>query len=153
MNVQRTGERLDLGCSPVRLGGLEAGLRLGRESSETERVVGGDVSKDLAIQAVAGVLEAIDKGRVAHTIDASSGANADDPERAELALFLFTADVGEFQAAFNGFLGCLVELGFGEEVATRALENLFAAVATLCTPFYTGHGSVSFCVNRYSGWR
>jgi hypothetical protein len=41
-------------------------------------------------------------------------------------------------------LSSLVELGFGEEVTTRALEDLFAAVVAFCTPFYTGHGASPF---------
>ncbi len=72
------------------------------------------------------------------------GADADDPERAVLALFLFAAGVGELQSALDGFLGSLVELGFGEEVAGCALENFAAAIGALGTAFYTRHGAVLF---------
>jgi hypothetical protein len=41
-------------------------------------------------------------------------------------------------------LSSLVELGFCEEVSTRALEDFFAAVVAFCTPFYTGHRDSPF---------
>jgi hypothetical protein len=82
----------------------------------------------------------------------AGGADADDPEGAELALLLLAAGVGKLEAALDGFLGCLVELGFGEEVTTRALEDLFAAVAAFVLRFTRGM-CFSFCVLRLSGWR
>ena len=64
--------------------------------------------------------------------------------------FLLAADVGEFETALHGFLRCLVELGFGEEVTAGSLEDLFAAVIAFCATFYAGHGWFSFryCVMR-----
>ena len=61
-----------------------------------------------------------------------------------LALLLLAAGVGEHQAAFDGLLRCLVELGFGEEVAAGAFQDLLAAVGALGTPFYTGHRGSPF---------
>src|ERR1700733_1611515 len=118
---------------------LQGCLCLHGKSGKASCVVGGDIGEDLAVELIAGELEAVDEGRVAHAVDAAGCVDADDPESAELALLLFTAGVGELKSALDGFLSGLVELGFGEEVTTRALEDLFAAIVAFCTPFYTGH--------------
>src|SRR5882757_5991792 len=118
---------------------LESCLGLDSEGSEARGVVGGDVCEDLAIQLIAGELEAVDEGGVAHAVVAAGCVDADDPEGAVLALLLFAAGVGELERALDGLLSSLVELGFGEEVTTGALEDLLAAVVAFCTPFYTGH--------------
>jgi hypothetical protein len=125
--------------SALGLGGLLArGVRLGRggasglgdfgEGGETGGIVGGDVGEDLTVEGVAGELEAVDEGGVAHAVLESGGADADDPKRAILALLLLAAGVGELESALDGFLSGLVELGFGEEVAAGALEDLAAAI-------------------------
>jgi len=142
--VMRAGEALRLGGG-LFAGGLCGGKRvLGRdgEGGEAGGVVGGDVGEDLAIEGVAGELETVDEGRVAHAVEAAGGVDTDDPESAILALLLLTAGVGEHESALDGLLCCLIELGFREEVTTRALQDLFAAVVTLSTPFYTGHGDL-----------
>src|SRR5580698_1018394 len=140
----RTAMMLALCCDLCGLGGFEGCLGLDREGGEACGVIGGDVGQDLAIELVACLLEAVDEGRVAHAVQLGCGADTDDPERAELTLLLFTAGVGEHESALDGFLGCLIELGFSEEVSTRALEDLFAAVVAFCTTFYTRHGASPF---------
>ena len=117
----------------------ESGLGLLHQLGKARGVVHGDVGEDLAIELDAGLLEAVDELRVAGAVQLGSGGDADDPERAELALLLAAAGVGELEAALDGFLGCLVELGFCEEVTACALEDLFAAVIPLGTAFYAGH--------------
>ncbi len=122
-------------------GGLttESSFGLCGQSSKACRIVGGNVGKDLAVQAVARLLEAVDERRVAHTVQTRRCADTHNPQRAELALLLLAANVGKLQPALNCFLGGLVELGFGEEVTACALEDLFAAVIAFCTAFYTRH--------------
>jgi len=123
---------------------LQSGLGLSRECSETRSVVRGDVGQNLTVQTIAGKLQPVDERRVTHIVDPAGRVDADDPESAELALLLFASGIGEFERALDCFLRCLVELGFGEEVTTRALQNLLAAVVTFCTPFYTGHRDSPF---------
>src|SRR5580704_14965298 len=113
-------------------GNLQGCLGLNGKGSKACGVVGSDIGENLAIQAVAGELEAVDKGRVAHTIVAASCVDADDPEGAVLALLLFAAGVGELERALDCLLSGLVELGFGKEITTRALEDLLAAVVAFC---------------------
>src|SRR5260370_19997349 len=106
----------------VLVGGyFESCLGLRGEGSEAGGVVGGDVGEDLAVEAVAGELEAVDEGGVAHAVDAAGCIDSYDPEGAELALLLFAAGVGELERALNSLLSGLVELGFGEEITTRSL--------------------------------
>src|ERR1700742_1655847 len=60
-------------CGKLRrnlLGALEPGLGLHSKCGETCGVVGGDVGEDLAVEAVASLLEAVDKGGIAHNVDA-----------------------------------------------------------------------------------
>src|SRR6185437_4254018 len=54
--------------------------------------------------------------------------------------------VGKLEAALYGFLRCLVELGFRQEIAACAFQNLFAAVMPLSSTFYAWHGGSPFCV-------
>jgi hypothetical protein len=63
-----------------------------------------------------------------------------------LALLLLAAGVGKLEAALDGFLGCLVKLGFGKEITACAFKNLFAAVTPLGTAFYAGH--IDFSILR-----
>src|SRR6185437_13142035 len=127
------------GCGTCVLRCLQCCLGLLGESGKAGGVVGGDVGKDLAVQTVAGQLEAVDEGRVAHAVDAAGRVDTDDPESAVLPLLLLAAGVREHESALDGLLRCLIELGFCEEVTTRALEDLLAAIITFRTPFYTGH--------------
>ena len=95
-------------------GGLgECALGLIGERGKTSRIVDGEVGQNLAIQVDAPQFETVDELRIADPVELGGCADADDPEPAELTLLLLAADVGEFETAFNGFLRCLVELGFG----------------------------------------
>ena len=89
-------------------GGLgECALGLIGERGKAGRIVDGEVGQNLAIQVDSPQLKTVDKLRIADPVELGGGADADDPEPAELALLLLAADVGEFETAFNGFLGCL----------------------------------------------
>ena len=83
----------------------------------------------------------MDELRVSDAVGLGCGIDAHDPERAELALLLFASAVSELHAALDGFLGCLVELGFGEEVAAGALQDFLAAVGAFGSTFDAWHAS------------
>ncbi len=55
---------------------------------EARGVVDGDVGEDLAVELDAGLLEPVDELRVAGAVELGGGGDADNPERAELALLL-----------------------------------------------------------------
>src|SRR6185437_4821041 len=88
-------------------------LRLFHQPREAFGVVDGDISQYLAVQFYAGLLQPVDELRIAGAVELAGCGDADDPQRAELALLLAPAAIGELQAALDGFLRCLVELGFG----------------------------------------
>ena len=106
----------------------QRGLGLVHQIGKPGGVLDGDVGEDFAVQFNAGLLEAVDELRIAEVVQLGGGGDADNPERTELALLLLAAGVGKLQAALDGFLGCLVELGLRKEVSTSSLKNLFAAV-------------------------
>src|SRR5271157_5700545 len=126
------------------------GFRLLHESGEACGVIYGDVGQHLAVELDSGGLETVDELRVADVVDLGGGIDAHDPERAELAFFLLASAVSELQSALYGFLRCLVELRFCEEITAGALENLFAAVVAFCSTFYAGHCLVLLLVLRYA---
>jgi len=113
------------------------------ESGEASCVLDGDVGEDLAVQFDASLLQAVDQLRVAEVIQLGGSRDAHDPQRTELALLLLAACVGKLQAALDGLLGCLIELGLRKEVSTGSLQNLLAAVTPLGTAFYAGHNNFS----------
>src|ERR1700728_1039466 len=105
---------------------LQSGLGLLYQPCKAGCVLHSDIGQDLAIQLDASLFQSIDQLRIAEVVELGCSRDADDPQRAELALLLTAAGGGELEAALYCFLGCLVELGLGEEVAACALENLFA---------------------------
>jgi hypothetical protein len=121
------------------LSSSEGGFGLLSKFGKSGGVLDGDVGEDLAIKLDASLFQSVDELRVAGAVGLGGGRDADDPQGAELALLLLAAGVGELEAALDGFLGCLVELGFSKEVSTSSLENLFAAITPLGTTFYAGH--------------
>jgi hypothetical protein len=59
------------------------------------------------------------------------------------------ANVGELETALDGFLRCLVELGFCEEVTAGSFEDFLAAVVTFRSTFNAGLCfSFKYCVVR-----
>ena len=55
-------------------------------------------------------LGAVHKGGIVHSVCAGGGGNAGDPQAAEIALSLFTADIGIVAGFHNCLLGSLKSL-------------------------------------------
>src|ERR1700738_1101755 len=126
LSFRPSGLRADSGSGGCGAG--ESGFRLLHQLGKAGCIMHGDVGQDLAIQLDAGLLEPVDELGVTGAIQLAGGVDAHDPQGAELALLLFAAGVSELEAAFDGFLGSLVELRFCEEVTACPLKNLLAAV-------------------------
>src|SRR5579883_3484800 len=107
-------------------------------------VFDGQVGEDLAIEFDAGFLEAADEPGVAEAVGLGGGADADDPERAELALALLATGVSELEAALDGLFGGAVEFGFCQEITAGAVEDFFPLGAALGSTFYARHGLLLF---------
>src|SRR6185437_8329285 len=118
-------------------------------------VVHRDIGQHLAVQFHAGFFQAADELVITDAVQLGGSADAHNPDGTILALFLFTAAVGELQPALNRLFGGAIELGFCEEIATGALQYLLAALAALGTAFYARH-SAPFCgrsLPAVCGWR
>ena len=72
-----------------------------------------DIRQNLAVQIDAGGLQAVHELAVGNAGFAAGRIDADNPERAVVALLVLAADIGELQAALDGLLGCAVELALG----------------------------------------
>src|SRR5580700_7193738 len=127
-------------CNSVNLGGCaQSGLRLPDQRGESGCVVHGEIGEHLAIQLDAGLLQAVDQLRVRDAVDLRGGVDAHNPDGAVLPLLALAAAVGKLQPALDSFLRCLVQLGFGEEVAARPFQDFLAAVIAFCPTFYARH--------------
>src|SRR5882672_11528047 len=91
----------------------ESALRLLGEALKPAGIVHRQVGQDLAIQLHAAFLEAVNELVVAHPVQFGGGADAHNPERAVLPLFLFASGVSELEPALHRFFGGSVEFGFG----------------------------------------
>src|SRR6185437_7718675 len=123
---------------------LQRRFRLGRKLAEAGGVVHGDVGQDLAVERDAGELQAVHELAVADLVLAGGGADADDPELAELALALLAPAVGELERALAGFLRRAVQLALGEEEALGEAEDFLALVAPFGAAFYARHRFLLF---------
>ena len=83
-------------------GSAQGALRLLGEALKGGGVVDRQISQNLAVELNARALQSVDELAVAHAVQLGSGADADNPQRAVLALLLLASGVGEPQAAFHG---------------------------------------------------
>src|SRR5436305_14056953 len=97
------------------------GLRLLGQLGKACRILQGDIGEHLAVELDACSLQSVDEVAVGQAVQAGGGADADDPDGAELALLLLASGVGELQSALHRFLRSLVELGFCEEIPAGVL--------------------------------
>jgi hypothetical protein len=93
--------------------GGESGFDLRRDGGELTGVGGRRFGKNLPVELNTGKLQTVHELAVGQTGFAGGGADADDPQRAEVALFALAADVSELQGALNGFLSGTVQLALG----------------------------------------
>src|SRR5262249_24901546 len=89
---------------------------------------------------------------VAHAVQLGSGADAHDPQRPVLALFLAASGISELQAALHRLLRRPVQLRFCQVITAGAVKYFFAFGAAFGPAFYTRHVVLLFCF-LFSGWR
>src|SRR5260221_561887 len=81
----------------------DSALGLFGEARKRGCVVHRQVREDLAVQLNAGNFQTVDELAVAHPTQFGGGADADNPQRAVLALLLLAAGIGKLQRAIDGF--------------------------------------------------
>src|ERR1035438_9402654 len=96
-------KRLKPDSEKLRRGRRVCCLCLLRQMRKSSRIVYRQLSQDLAIEFDAGFLQSADELVIVHSVQAGAGADAHDPQRAVLALFLLAAGIGKLQPALDGF--------------------------------------------------
>src|ERR1700704_6366871 len=81
---------------------LQSGLCLGSQFGESFGLLGGKVRQDLSIEFDSGQFQAMHELRIVQPIEPRGGANANDPQRPEIALLQFASGVSKVQSALDG---------------------------------------------------
>src|SRR5580704_9229986 len=115
------------------------GFRRLDERGKSGRVVGGHVGQNFAIQVYAGLLQAADKLTVGYFSRAAGSADADDPQRTEIALLAPPSDVAIAQRLLDGLLRGPIQLALGEKKARRPFQRLMAVVPAFGSSFDSRH--------------
>src|SRR5699024_10296181 len=89
------------------------------------------------------LLEAIDKGGVAHAVETGSSVDTGDPQTAEITLAQLAAFVGIAQRTGNLFGSGTVLLGLCAPVALGQLHHLAAFLMSIYSSLNTCHGIFS----------
>src|SRR5690348_3500556 len=120
----------------------QAGLGLLGDRAERRDVVHGEVRKHLAVDRDAGLVEPCDQAAVGQSELARSRVDADDPQRAELALLLLAADVGVLLGLGHRLLGDAIDLAPGVVVALGCLQGLLVTRTRGNATLDSCHGGV-----------
>src|SRR5215470_19178617 len=100
----------------------KSALRLLGEALKGGSIVDSQISQDLAIELHARRLQSMDELVVAHAVQLGSGADAHDPQRPVLALFLAASGISELQAALHRLLRRPVQLRFCQVITAGAVK-------------------------------
>src|SRR5262249_1978355 len=114
-------------------------------------VVHRDVGQHLAVDRDVRLLEAVHQAAVGQAELARTGVDADDPQRAELALALLAADVRVLVGLRDGLLRDAEYLAAGVVVALRLGDDFLVAAARGDAFLDSCHGSV--LPQRYGSMR
>src|SRR5208283_3286222 len=128
-------------------------LHLAGQLRESQLVFHGHLREHLAIQFNAERLQSVDELAVSKLVGAGGGADAKDPEPAEIALAATPVAEGITASLIRGFLHRAVELAFGEEIAFGELGELFPIGATHSAALNSRHGFLLFERIQKSGVR
>ena len=112
-------------------------------------VVQRDIRQRLAVQVQAGRFQAVQELAIGNADFPARRVDADDPQRAELALLVLAADVGEFQPALHGLLRRAIEFALGEKITGSPFERLFPGVPPVGSSFDSRHVSSPFVARQW----
>src|SRR5688500_1263426 len=130
--------------------GRSLGLRLERllggrgEPGEGLRLAPRQIGQDLAVEAGAGLAQALDQPVVGQAVEPRRRVDAQDPQAAEVALALLAVAVGVGHGLVHGLLGHAVGVLLGAVVALGRLEDLLALLSLLVAALDTRHRRTSF---------
>src|SRR5580658_1593861 len=115
------------------------GLGLLHQRAESRAIGGGHIRQNLAIQIDAGLLQTVDELAVGDIGGAASGSDANNPQRAEIALLAAAADKAIAQSLLDGLLRGPIQFALGEKIARRSGQRLVAVVPAFGPAFYSRH--------------
>src|SRR5258708_2211995 len=122
------------------LRGVQGGARLVGECAKSHRVAHRDVGQNLPVHLDARELQSVHEDGVAHVVLPGTRVDADDPQPAEIPLFVLAIAVGVLPSALDVLLGRLPELGTSAEHALGVLEDLLLPLETRDVGNGTWHG-------------
>src|SRR5688572_2057875 len=128
--------------SGIRLG-RKRGLGLRRYLGECCGLRGGHVRQHLAVERVAGRLEAPYQLRVGDAVLARRRVDADDPQPPEIALLVLAADVSVLRRGVDRFLRCAIQLALGLIKALGTRQQLLPLGPAYCSSFDSRHDVLS----------
>src|SRR6185312_16815 len=124
----------------VRRSSGQTGLCFLGDHAKRLDVVHGDVGQDLAVHRDTGLAQAIDQAAVGQAEHARGGVDADDPQRAELALALLAADIRVLTGLDDGLVGNAEDLATGVVVALGTTDDFLVTTTGGNATLYTSHG-------------
>src|SRR5712692_4238025 len=114
-----------------------------RELRKRSGILHGEVGQNFAVDFHAARLQAVHELAVGKAAQTRRGADALNPQLAELPLAVAAVAIGEPFGAPHGFLGGLEEFALGKEKPFRAPEVFFPARAAFGAALDSGHGLFS----------
>ena len=99
----------------------------------------GNFRKNPPIQGNVRFSQAADEPAVGNIIAARRGAQPDDKQSPEIALFRAPVTVGKLQRPVHGFLGGPVQFAFSQAKTFCQPQDLFSALDALASSFYSWH--------------
>ena len=95
--------------------------------SESFGVVHGQVGENLAVQPHVGFVHLAHKYRVRHTVEAATGVDTLDPQRAELSFLAFSVTICVLLAFFPFVFGYCPNVFTSAPISFGAVEDFFSA--------------------------
>src|SRR5713226_8961807 len=126
----------------LRLGG-QGVLGRRRELRKRSGILHGEVGQNFAVEFDAARLQTVHELAVGKAAQTRRGADALNPQLAELPLAVAAVAIGEPFGAPHGFLGGLKEFALGEEEPLGAPEVFLPARAAFGAALDSGHGLFS----------
>src|SRR5271157_6203017 len=111
------------------------------------------VGHHLPVKLDAELLETPDELAVGESVQARTGADADDPQAAEITLLALAAAIGEPAGAIGCFLHRPVQFALGEEIALGELGEFLAFGAAHSAALDSRHGVCSFSRDFYGAMK
>src|SRR5713226_2093498 len=134
----------------LRLGG-QGVLGRRRELRKRSGILHGEVGQNFAVEFDAARLQTVHELAVGKAAQTRRGADALNPQLAELPLAVAAVAIGEPFGAPHGFLGGLEELALGKEKSFRTPKVFFPARAAFGAALDSGHGLFSCEANQPAG--